>query len=411
MALGQGLNALLLAAYFVVLSRLLGVREYGVLAGCTAFVMIAAPYGSLGSGTLFMRYVSANRKLHSLYFGNILVSTAIVATALAGGMGWIAPYILHAGSRSVVVPIAISECFCSATTYALAQIFQTYEMPRCMALISGANNLMRLGVALAFWALYGYTTARQWALANLGVSLILCALVVSFVIQQFGLPRFSLRLFSRRATEGSLFSLAGSASSIYNDFDKTMLSHYGMFAANGIYTVAYRVVNVATMPISAIDMAAMPRFFKIGDCRFLELVHYGKALLKRSMLIGLLIMTSLFVAAPVLPFVLGHSFAESILALRWLVLLPLLRSAHVILGSILTAAGFQRYRTIFQLVVAGFNFGLNLWLIPAHGWLGAAWASLATDALLVFTYWSFIHWRMRFGAASLSEVNRLNANA
>jgi O-antigen/teichoic acid export membrane protein len=51
-------------------------------------------------------------------------------------------------------------------------------------------------------------------------------------------------------------------------------------------------------------------------------------------------------------------------------------------GSALTGAGVQRYRTAAQLVAAAFNFGLNLWLIPRHGWHGAAWASLMTDASL-----------------------------
>jgi O-antigen/teichoic acid export membrane protein len=34
------------------------------------------------------------------------------------------------------------------------------------------------------------------------------------------------------------------------------------------------------------------------------------------------------------------------------------------------------------LSVAALNFVLNLWLIPAYGWIGAAWSSLASDGLL-----------------------------
>jgi O-antigen/teichoic acid export membrane protein len=48
----------------------------------------------------------------------------------------------------------------------------------------------------------------------------------------------------------------------------------------------------------------------------------------------------------------------------------------------LTGAGLQSYRTIAQVIAAGFNFALNLWLIPQYGWHGAAWSSLATDATL-----------------------------
>ena len=39
-------------------------------------------------------------------------------------------------------------------------------------------------------------------------------------------------------------------------------------------------------------------------------------------------------------------------------------------------------RSGVQALVAFFNVGINLWLIPAYSWLGAAWASIASDALL-----------------------------
>jgi O-antigen/teichoic acid export membrane protein len=44
--------------------------------------------------------------------------------------------------------------------------------------------------------------------------------------------------------------------------------------------------------------------------------------------------------------------------------------------------GAYRYRMRNQLAAAALNLLLNFWLIPAHGWLGAAWASLACDGLL-----------------------------
>jgi Na+-driven multidrug efflux pump len=44
--------------------------------------------------------------------------------------------------------------------------------------------------------------------------------------------------------------------------------------------------------------------------------------------------------------------------------------------------GFQRYRTAAQFGIAALNIVLNLWLIPGHGWLGAAWASVVSDGSL-----------------------------
>jgi O-antigen/teichoic acid export membrane protein len=49
---------------------------------------------------------------------------------------------------------------------------------------------------------------------------------------------------------------------------------------------------------------------------------------------------------------------------------------------VLTATGRQNYRTAAQFLVAVLNFSLNLAWIPSHGWLGAAWATLASDGAL-----------------------------
>jgi len=37
--------------------------------------------------------------------------------------------------------------------------------------------------------------------------------------------------------------------------------------------------------------------------------------------------------------------------------------------------------------IAVFNVFLNLWIIPAYGWRGAAWSSLASDGLLAAILW------------------------
>ncbi len=62
MLVGQGLSFFCQAAYFVLLARLLGSREYGVVVGAFAFASLVSQYSSLGTGTLLLRYVSINRR-------------------------------------------------------------------------------------------------------------------------------------------------------------------------------------------------------------------------------------------------------------------------------------------------------------------------------------------------------------
>ena len=72
-----------------------------------------------------------------------------------------------------------------------------------------------------------------------------------------------------------------------------------------------------------------------------------------------------------------------------------LEHLHLSAGDTLTGGGYQRYRTAAQLCAAGLNFGLNLWLIPAYSWHGAAWASLVTDGGLAAGNWMVLGFLIR----------------
>jgi O-antigen/teichoic acid export membrane protein len=160
-----------------------------------------------------------------------------------------------------------------------------------------------------------------------------------------------------------------------------------MSAANGIYTMAYRVIDLAAMPASSIQLAAAPRLFRLGASGLEQAAILGRRLLKRSLLMSTAIAAAMFVLAPLIPLLVGRGFTESVSALRWLCLIPVFRSIHGMSGSVLTGAGLQRYRSATQIIAAVGNFALNLWLIPTHGWLGAAWASLVTDGSLGVMNW------------------------
>jgi O-antigen/teichoic acid export membrane protein len=198
-----------------------------------------------------------------------------------------------------------------------------------------------------------------------------------------------------RMGEGVIFAVSGSTTSVYNDIDKVILGHYGMSAANGIYSMAYRIVNICTMPIMSVYSAALPRFFREGvnGVRTTEL--FARRLLKRTSVIGILGGVVMFTTAPLIPHIIGRSFSASVVALRWLCLIPLFRSLHLCAGDAMSGAGYQKYRLASQFIAASSNFAMNLYLIPHYSWLGAAWASLITDGGLAAMNWAVLFWLKR----------------
>jgi O-antigen/teichoic acid export membrane protein len=382
MVLGQGSGFLLQAAYFILIARLLGAYEYGVYAGAFALTSIIGQYSALGSGTIFLRYVSADPRKFPLYWGNILMATTMASAVVIAGLWLTAGRLLTPGSQAITLLAAVANCFCNQLTSSAAKVFQTYEQLRLTAALNLATNFARTLAAGAMLLAIHRASAYQWSVATVLVSMAAAVAAVATVTVKFGKPSFSLETLRANLWEGFGFSFATSTSTAYNDIDKTMLGHYGMNAANGIYTMAYRIIDVATIPVLAIREAAMPRFFRRGIDGIRESAALAVVLLKRTVPLGLLAMVLIVGVAPVVPHLAGSGFRETVSALRWLCLIPLFRSIHQMTGSAITGSGLQRYRTGTQLAAVGLNVGLNLWLIPRHGWLGAAWSSLATDGML-----------------------------
>jgi O-antigen/teichoic acid export membrane protein len=215
---------------------------------------------------------------------------------------------------------------------------------------------------------------------------------VSLVTRLYGKPELSLSLLRQRMGEGFVFALSGSTANAYNDIDKAMLGHYGMNAANGIYTMAYRVIDVCTAPITSIHAAAFPRFFRKGLDGVRSTAEYGMQLVKRTAPLALLFTAAMLLGGPILPHLVGKDFAESVVALRWLCLLPLFRSLQLAAGDGITGAGYQKLRLYGMAGAAAFNFAVNLYLIPHYSWHGAAWSSIATDGALAIFNWVLLGW-------------------
>jgi O-antigen/teichoic acid export membrane protein len=390
MFLGQGVSFAVQAVYFILLARLLGAGQYGIFVGATAAVSLLSQYSTLGSGLVLVRQVSRDKSEFPQYWGNVLLTTLSVGLLVILVLARLGNWLVGPASDSIIVLVAVAECTCARLAEAGGQAFQAFEQLKLTALLTSLTGIARLLAAAGMLLVLHRATVHQWVMASLCVSGLSAVMALGLVSARLGWPRIDLRLLRERALEGIGFSIAASTTSVYNDVDKAMLSRYGMLAANGIYSMAYRVIDMSCAPIRALQSAAFPRFCQAGRNGAGASIVFTRKLVGKTLPFGLLAAAAMFVAAPVIPHLVGRSFANSVPALRWLCLLPVFRSLHLGAGDTLTGAGYQRYRTAAQLAAAGLNFGLNLWLIPAYSWYGAAWASLITDGSLAGGNWMIL---------------------
>ncbi len=405
---GQGLSFVVQAVSFVILARLLRSSEYGLLSGAVALVTIVSQYGSMGSGQLYMRYVSADRGQARLYWGNALLSTFSIGGILVALLWLFGPWLIRRDSLLVLILLALCECVFVQVTVAASMVFQTFEKMRVSATLTLLTSVLRLVFLLVLLVVLRRAYAWQWAMASLLISMLVAWAAVWLVTREFGLPLFSPGLLVKRAGEGFVFAISGSTTSAYNDLDKVMLSHYGMLQANGVYSMAYRVVNIGTMPIMSFVGAAFPRFFQAGVNGPAAVLPMARTLLKRALVPGVIAVTGMFVFAPILPHLVGNSYREAVSALQWLCLIPIFRCFSLSAGDALSGAGDQKFRLVCQAVAAIGNGLLNLYLIPRYSWHGAAWASLLTDGALGMMAWvALLYLAHRARSVARAKMNEM----
>jgi O-antigen/teichoic acid export membrane protein len=387
MMAGQGTSVVVQTLYFIVLARLLGATQYGILAGATALIAVASQYSSLGSGFVFLRHVSPDLSKFRLYWGYVLTTTLLGGSVIVIVVVLASHWLLHNVSPIIILCLALGDGLFGQITSGAAKVFQTFERMHFTAFINLLTNTLRLCAAVILLMVLHRATATNWAVALMSVSCVAAVIASVVVTRFFGKPNFSFSLVRRHTGEGILFSSTISTSSIYNDIDKVLLGHYGMNVANGIYTMAYRAVDTTFMAIRSIHAAAFPRFCREGAGGISQTRKFARTILGKTFWISLAIGALLFVTAPLIPIIVGKGFATSVIALRWLCLIPVLRSFHLSAGDALAGAGYQRFRFRYELCAAVGNLGINMWLIPRYSWRGATFSSLATDGALALVSW------------------------
>lgn len=383
MLAGSGARLLIQGVYFVLIARALGAEQYGAFVGVVALVAILSPFSPLGTGQIIVRNVARNRKTFNRSWGNALFITGVSGSVLLVVALLLSIYVLATKvPLSLVFLIGTSDLWFAAILGVAAMAFVAVEELHRTARVQVVMTCARAAAAIALVLSVKHPTALSWGFFYCASSAVGASYAILFVSSSLGYPKLSLRRLRADLVEGFYFAISLSSQSIYNNIDKTMLVRLATFGAAGIYAAAYRVVDLSFQPISALLSSTFARFFRQGTQGLRGTKPLARRFLPFAAGYALVAGTVLVLLAPVVPYFLGRDFGESVVALRWLSPLVLFRAVHYFLADTLTGAGFQGLRSAIQVMIAGLNVLLNLWLIPLYTWRGAAWASLSSDGML-----------------------------
>jgi O-antigen/teichoic acid export membrane protein len=388
LSIGQGFRLIIQAAYFVLIARSLGPDAYGAFVTVVAMAALLGPFSGLGTPNLFIKNVRSGKRKAAICWGNGILLTVLSGTLLSAlGLGL--SVVLHLKTVPFVVTIVcVSDLIFLKVTELAAFGFTALDRMKQTSVQSVVASLLRLAGIVALLVTAHPVTLHLWVLIYLITTLMGTIYAVTQGGRLWGHPVIDWAALREDIAEGVFFSVAGSATTVYNDIDKIMLSRLADLAATGVYAAAYRVIDVTMTPVRSLAAAAYPQFFRKGMGGMAQTYPYALSLIAKTAIYGSLASTGLWLLAPVLPHVLGTKYEAVVPAVRWLALIPLLRCIHSFLADALSGAGLQRARTGIQVFVALINIALNLVILPRYSWRGAAWTSVGCDGLLVVLFWS-----------------------
>lgn len=412
MLVGLGFKLIIQAAYFTLIARSLGAQNYGAFVGVVGLVGILSPFANLGSGNLLIKNVARDKGEFGKNWGLALVSTLLASSILFCLLLLVSRFLLPPTiPAKLVMLVAASDIFGTTLTVVCGQAFVAFERLKWTASINVLLSAIRLAAAIVLISLYHTPSALQWGSFYFGSTSLVALISVILVFSKLGLPSFNIHRSAAEFREGVYFSVSRSAETIYNDIDKAMLARLGTLEATGIYGAAYRLIDVSFAPVASLLAAAYPGFFRAGMSGISSALEYAKPLIIRALGYASLVSLGLVACAGIVPFVLGGEYRLTVEALRWLAILPVFKVLHFFFSDALAGAGYQAVKTAVHAGVAIFNILINLWVIPAYSWRGAAWSSIASDALLACGMVTAVWVLSRRSRIETPETKRLEARA
>jgi len=385
---GQLSRLAIQAAYFVVIARMLGVSGYGAFAAALALIALVSPFSSLGVNTLMVKNVSRRQEdgpsewRRGLLFtvcGGIVASLAVVALGKIVLPGEVSPW--------AVLQLAIAELLGLKLVELVGSFWQSMGRSAALIVLPSLLNIMRLGAALIvlFWS--EEVVLTDWSTWYICATVPFGLAVSLYTTVRLKAERKEYRLGASEAREGLLYSVSLASQNVYNDIDKTMLASLYSVSSAGVYSAAYRIIDMAYAPIRSIAAAAYPLFFREGEQGLASALRLTRKIAPAAVGIALAAALSTLLVAPLAPAILGADYESAVDIVRLLAPLILLRAASFLAADTLTGAGHQGFRTVAQIGIAVINAALNVLVIPEFGILGAVITTLFCEAILGISLW------------------------
>lgn len=375
---------------FVLFARGLGSEALGQLAFVMAFVWIAGNIADFGTNSALAKSLAEHRDHdRAVWFGNFLLVRAGLAL-LTLIVGTLASVLFGAEHLQAMLLGCAATPFMAARFFeSLFQIFERPQYSLYTALVLGSCQIALCATFLWLGAgLNGYMVAFTLSqLIYFSFALLLSRRLV--------IPRFNWRpeLTTALLRLALPMGVSALAIALYSRADVFILTYLRSSAEVGRYNAAYRLLDLST----AVAVTAALPLIPILARRMLQSREEARILCTELMvfaataLLPVAVLTACL-ADVIMQLVYGATFVTAAPVLRVFAWLFMASGYSLMASSINLAAGNMRYNYWLAPLAGAINIGLDVYLIPGHGIMGAAVGTAAGIVLtLAVVMWNVHH--------------------
>jgi O-antigen/teichoic acid export membrane protein len=377
----------------VMMPRYLGATGYGRLYLAVSITGIMSILVEFGLNTLVAREVSRQRDHATRYLVNAALLKAVlwvVACVILGVLVRVVDYPVE--TQLAIAILAVGVLLASESSLIVA-VLQAHERIRWIAISTVVEKALYVGLGVTALLLgYGVLVLATITVVGAAVGLLLDLWWFSRLTRQSDVRAGwqGLELGGLFVRALPFFSVAFFGA-VYFRVDVVILSLMRSDAVVGYYGAAYRLFQATYILPKAFLFALFPVFCRLSAREDDALAAAGQKGLDLLLLIGLPLALGICVLADEIVAVLyGSEFAASVPLLRTLSFGVALMYANGVFVQLLIATERQRKLAVTAGVAALLNIGINFMLIPTLGALGAAVATVATEAAVIGLNFRFL---------------------
>lgn len=373
--------------YFVFLARNLSIEVFGRYNLITSTMVIFSFLPDIGIGLVTVREIAKKNHNTASLLGNTFILTtamSIIAIITVIVFGMFASF-----SSEVMLLLFISSLGLLFSQIRSVPLFYFDGVERMgySAILKGLNTLLLIIFGIAGFALgFGLLGIITGFLIGGIISLVITWIL--FFAKKIKISlKFDKKISKHLISQGLPLGIAAFSALIYTNIDSVMLERMLSEKALGIYSSANKfgptLIQLLNVPFMVAVYPALSRLSKDSGVRF------QKAIMKSAAAIFIWsVPASIAVAlfAGIIPIIFGERYAQAIPILRVLIFFVPFASLSALLYKTLIVVNKQNWYLLVSIVGAVVNIALNLVLIPRMFIMGAAVASLGTQAILFIIY-------------------------